>query len=632
MADKRRKVRKTDQETLTPVQPNAGVESEYRRKMQALITSMQNSVVFFLTKAYRSVDPTEDLRVSGVRKIESALDELKKRWFPKFDEAAPKLAAGFVAKASQNIDLNMTRQLRDRKFGIHFELTPEMRAIVHTEIVQNVSLIQSIPSQYFTEVEGLVMRSVAVGGDLKTLTDELHKRYGITLDRAARIATDQNHKVNAVMSRVRQLEAGFTHAEWRHTASNHPRQSHIDFGGKIYEIAKGAYIDGEWIWPGQKIGCFPGDELVNIVQGCHEIWRYHYRGNLVSLKTGQTAIRSTPNHPLLTNNGWVGAQFIEAGDYVWQARNKNVQPGMTDVDQTKFAIEDVFSAFGVVAPTDTTRPSTVFNFHGDIPDTEVEAVRFERELFLEYDTRSDERVAEFDLTEADHTGLGIGSSGTKFVHVGGTCCGGNAPQRGNISICEPLDCGLGAVSGGDPAPRQPPCDERARDVKMLGDTEHAISLAKHVDDVLCREIVKVVLGSNSFAKHDSGYDLRGHSKMPGYFGDTVTIAVHADNGFDVDIDSSTGRTTLSGLDRVTLTAELLAELISTYAKMGCKSFEAGEIIFEAVRVDEKLVCEDFVGHVYTFQSNDGWFSAGAANIVTQNCKCMSLPIVPDYLR
>ena len=245
-------VKKTQPDELNPIPPNAGVESEYRRKMQALITSMQNSVLYYVSAAYRNAN-TE--RVAGVKKIEKVLDDLKNRWLGKFDEAAPQLAAGFVAKASKTLDLNMERQLRTRKFGIHFELTPEMRAIVHTEIVQNVSLIQSIPSQYFTEVEGLVMRSVEVGGDLKTLTDELHKRYGITLDRAAKIASDQNHKVNAVMSRVRQLEAGFTHAEWVHVPSKYPRHSHTEFSGKTYEIAKGALIDGEYIWPGQLIGC-----------------------------------------------------------------------------------------------------------------------------------------------------------------------------------------------------------------------------------------------------------------------------------------------------------------------------------------------------------------------------------------
>jgi uncharacterized protein with gpF-like domain len=245
-------VKKTQPDSLTPVSPNAGIESEYRRKMQALIKSMQNSVLFYLTRVYNAAD-TE--RVAGVKKIETVLDELKTRWLGKFDEAAPKLAAGFVAQASKNLDLNMERQLRTRKFGIHFELTPQMRAVVHTEIVQNVSLIQSIPSQYFTEVEGLVMRSVEVGGDLKTLTDELHKRFGITLDRAARIAVDQNRKINSVMTKTRDLELGITKAIWIHTACLYPRQSHVDFHGKEYDVAEGALIDGKRVWPGSEIGC-----------------------------------------------------------------------------------------------------------------------------------------------------------------------------------------------------------------------------------------------------------------------------------------------------------------------------------------------------------------------------------------
>ena len=252
MADKRRTIKtRIEEDKPTPIQPIAGIESAYRRKLNALITSMQKSVLFWLQGVYPKAEPT----VAAVAKVEKAIAALKIRWFEKFDEAAPTLAASFVAKASKNLDGNMERQLAARKFGIHFELTPEMKAIVHAEIVQNVALIQSIPTQYFTEVEGLVMRSVAVGGDMKTLSLELHKRYEITLDRASLIAQDQNRKVNAVMTRVRQLEAGYTKAEWLHVACRYPRQSHVDFSGKEYEIAKGAYIDGKYIWPGSEIGC-----------------------------------------------------------------------------------------------------------------------------------------------------------------------------------------------------------------------------------------------------------------------------------------------------------------------------------------------------------------------------------------
>ena len=257
MASKERKVKnKTDPDELNPIRPNLGVGADYRKRLRTLITSMQNSVEHWISSVYRHEEATLTTKVKSVKNIQKAIEDLKLRWFTKFDEAAPKMAAEFVARAAHNLDANMTRQLAARNFAIKFELTPEMRAVVHAEIVQNVSLIQSIPSQYFTEVEGLVMRSVAAGGDLKTLSRELHERYGVTQKRAALIARDQNSKVNAVMNRVRCAELGFTHAEWIHTDAGHePRASHKAFSGKIFEIAKGAFIDGEFIQPGEKINC-----------------------------------------------------------------------------------------------------------------------------------------------------------------------------------------------------------------------------------------------------------------------------------------------------------------------------------------------------------------------------------------
>jgi SPP1 gp7 family putative phage head morphogenesis protein len=106
------------------------------------------------------------------------------------------------------------------------------------------------------EVQGLVMRSVQVGRDASYLTDELTKRYGITQRRAELISRDQNNKATSVMNRARQLEIGITEAKWRHShAGQHPRISHLEADGKVYSIAEGCKIDGEFIWPGEKINC-----------------------------------------------------------------------------------------------------------------------------------------------------------------------------------------------------------------------------------------------------------------------------------------------------------------------------------------------------------------------------------------
>lgn len=89
-------------------------------------------------------------------------------------------------------------------------MTSQMNNALQATIAENVGLIRSIPEKYFTEVEGLVMRSVARGRDLSYLTDELQKRYGITRRRAAFIARDQNNKATSVVQSARQQALGIT--------------------------------------------------------------------------------------------------------------------------------------------------------------------------------------------------------------------------------------------------------------------------------------------------------------------------------------------------------------------------------------------------------------------------------------
>ena len=131
-----------------------------------------------------------------------------------------------------------------------------MNNALQATIAENVGLIRSIPEKYFTEVEGLVMRSVARGRDLSYLTDELQKRYGITRRRAALIARDQNNKATSVMQAARQQSLGITQGVWRHShAGKEPRPSHVKADGKVFELSKGMYLDGKWVMPGEEINC-----------------------------------------------------------------------------------------------------------------------------------------------------------------------------------------------------------------------------------------------------------------------------------------------------------------------------------------------------------------------------------------
>ncbi|MDB5605134.1 MAG: phage head morphosis protein [Bradyrhizobium sp.] len=127
------------------------------------------------------------------------------------------------------------RSSRGKRAGKLFKTTKAI--IMAATVGQQVSLIKSIPSQYFTDVEGLVMRSVQTGRDLGQLTKDLQEQFGVTCRRAAFIARDQNNKATASMTRARQDELGITQAIWVHSgAGKHPRPTHVAMNGTKYDV------------------------------------------------------------------------------------------------------------------------------------------------------------------------------------------------------------------------------------------------------------------------------------------------------------------------------------------------------------------------------------------------------------
>lgn len=128
----------------------------------------------------------------------------------------------------KNADTSLATAFKDAGFTVEFKMTSQMNNALQATIAENVGLIRSIPEKYFTEVEGLVMRSVARGRDLSYLTDELQKRYGITRRRAAFIAEIKITRPPPVVQSARQQALGITQGIWKHShAGKKPRQSHV---------------------------------------------------------------------------------------------------------------------------------------------------------------------------------------------------------------------------------------------------------------------------------------------------------------------------------------------------------------------------------------------------------------------
>lgn len=253
MATPRRKRKET---VLKPVRPNEGIEIAYRDKLYRLVDDMHASLMYWIRAAWRANTPVMAQDATPVGELRNAIQALRRRWLRKFNQGAEELARYFATEVTGRSDKALRRILRDAGFSVEFRLTAAARDVLHAVTGENVALIKSIAETHLSEVEGLVMRSASAGRDLKTLTDELHERYGVTRRRAAFIARDQNNKATAAITRARQDELGITEAIWMHShGGKKPRPSHVKADGKRYKIKEGMYLDGVWTWPGHEINC-----------------------------------------------------------------------------------------------------------------------------------------------------------------------------------------------------------------------------------------------------------------------------------------------------------------------------------------------------------------------------------------
>ena len=248
---------------LRGIQPNAGIEAAYRKKLTTLVDQMHRSILYFVKAAYKQNEPKVAALAmdrSPASILRAVIKKLTARWRKRFDDAAEKMAAYFAQSVERRSTANLKQILKDAGFSIPFDMTKAALDIIDASVAENVSLIKSIPAQYLNSVEVIVMQAVQVGGDLGPLTKELEHQYGVTKRHAALIARDQSSKATAAITRARQLEAGLTQAQWCHSGGGkHPRPTHVKAGRDkvIYNVAEG-WLDpaiDKKIWPGTEVYC-----------------------------------------------------------------------------------------------------------------------------------------------------------------------------------------------------------------------------------------------------------------------------------------------------------------------------------------------------------------------------------------
>lgn len=200
--------------------------------------------------------------------------------------------------------------------------------------------------------------------------------------------------------------------EWAAVLDNRTRHSHRQMHGQRREVDEPFTItDGghtfNIMWPAdcnssqsnapQKEiwNCFVGETNVASDSEIVRSYKHEYSGELITVKTaGGVNFTCTPNHPILTTFGWIPAARLHEGDdlLVTSISDNAVFPD-GNVNQTHPTFETIHKTFSELGTVDQ-RSMSDFNFHGDIPASDVEVVSKKRLLRGCFDTGISEGINE----------------------------------------------------------------------------------------------------------------------------------------------------------------------------------------------------------------------------------------------
>ena len=299
-------------------------------------------------------------------------------------------------------------------------IKPGLRDILSARVMASAKLIKLNREQ---EVDATMRRfagyvtSIPPGGTDVPGAGEEAKKIRSTLAglsfRERRVMVDQGHKLVANISAVVAEGGGAIAARWR----SHWRQANYDYR-KDHKARDGVVylVRGSWALekglikpagrkytdqvtqPGEEVFCFPGDSKVPFADAIEVAYRRRYDGELTTLVTesGKT-LRATPNHPILTPDGWIPIGALNEGDQVIEIADD--VPGAVPAEEDRYnsavpTIEQVYGA-AVKLSANLTVPGKVDQFHGDGSDGDVDVVLVAGRLSVGGEPFSEEGLKKF---------------------------------------------------------------------------------------------------------------------------------------------------------------------------------------------------------------------------------------------
>lgn len=249
-------------EKSKPIELPKSVGISYNAELQRMINLIRVDIEKSITPQLRELAP-EYTADTWVDVITASLSALRARWSgERFQQFAERVAANFVQAVNLQNQQQFAKQFKS--FGINvFGANATVSDYLQASVADNVRLIKSIPEQYLTQVESIVLTNMRSGLRPSAIQKQLVDQFGLTKNRAKLIAVDQSSKVANDLARKRMQAAGIRHFKWVTSADSRVRDEHTMLANKVTKYGKGIYAfddlpldkKGQPVAPGIPVRC-----------------------------------------------------------------------------------------------------------------------------------------------------------------------------------------------------------------------------------------------------------------------------------------------------------------------------------------------------------------------------------------
>lgn len=292
--------------------------------------------------------------------------------------------------------------------------------------------------------------------------------------------------------------------EWNSLMDGRERPTHHEAHGQIRNVDEPFQVGGALLrFPGdtglgaplrEVVNCFPGDTRVS--GDVLAATRHWYDGEIVEITTAfGHKLAGTPNHPVLTPEGWVALGSLHEGSHIISGglggRNQaDTRDAAHDVNHVEPSIEQVFNSL-VSGRMNVRASQLAVDFHGDVPASDVDIVRANGVLRAGRDASILKHIHQLDLAATSLDPgllLPVGLSGQFDRACLLPPSSGIGLRRDSASIIdggsrEADQVGLAAASDAQPCISDSARNHAPADPELVRNAEHRISALISCDDI-----------------------------------------------------------------------------------------------------------------------------------------------------